>query len=358
MNEPSAQTRQFIRQVLIAAGIIISLLVLLVFLWHALRALLLVFAAILFAIFLDGLARLLGDRLSLPRLLSLGLLILLFIGLTAVFMALAGPQIGDQIVLLWERIPEALGHLRSNLAEQRWGRAILEAIPEPETMVPSFADILQRVSGVFTTALGAITNLVIILLIGFYIALNPRIYVDNLIYLLPIPKRERGRAVFESLGLALHWWLLGRVTAMVVVGVLTSLGLWIVGMPLVLALGFIAGVLSFVPYIGPIIAAIPAILIAVAEQGILTAVYVIFVYGAVQFLEGNVATPIIQKYAVSLLPAVLLIAQFLMGVQFGLFGVLLATPLAVAVIVLIQMLYVEDVLGDRVRVLGERHGLQ
>jgi predicted PurR-regulated permease PerM len=106
--------------------------------------------------------------------------------------------------------------------------------------------------------------------------------------------------------------------------------------------------------VGPIVSVIPAVLVGLADGGLLQAVHVTVVYGAVQFLEGNFITPIIQKYAVALPPAVLLMAQFLMGILVGLFGVLLATPLAVAVIVLIQMLYVEDVLGDSVEVLGEQ----
>lgn len=119
----------------------------------------------------------------------------------------------------------------------------------------------------------------------------------------------------------------------------------LIDVPLILALALIAGLLSFVPYLGPILSAIPALLVALVVSPLLT-VYVVLVYSAVQFLEGNFITPIIQERAVSLPPAVLLIAQLGMGV-------LLATPLAVVAIVLIQMLYVRDTLGDAIRVLGQ-----
>ncbi len=126
-------------------------------------------------------------------------------------------------------------------------------------------------------------------------------------------------------------------------------------MPLPLALGFIAGLLAFVPFIGPIVSAVPAVLIALVHGGPLMSGYVILIYAGVQFLEGNFITPVLQKYSVSLPPAVLIIAQFLLGIQFGVVGVLLASPIAVAGIVIVQMLYVQDVIGEDVEVLGDRH---
>jgi len=151
---------------------------------------------------------------------------------------------------------------------------------------------------------------------------------------------------------ALRWWLLGRLVAMTAVGLLTALGLWAIGMPMALALGFIAGLLSFVPYIGPIVSAVPAILVALADGGFLETGYVVLIYGAAQFLEGSLITPVVQKYSVALPPAILIIAQFLLAVPFGPVGIMLATPFAVSVIVMTQMLYVEDILGDSVKVLG------
>ncbi|MGD8590575.1 MAG: AI-2E family transporter, partial [Chromatiales bacterium] len=154
------------------------------------------------------------------------------------------------------------------------------------------------------------------------------------------------------LGHALRWWLIGRITSMTVVGILTGIGLWFIDMPLVLALSFTAAILSFIPLIGPILSAIPAVLLGLVEDP-LKALNVLLVYTSVQFLEGNFITPLIQKRAIALPPAMLLTAQLLMGVLFGFFGVLLATPLAVTVIVVVQLLYVQDLLGSQVRVLGE-----
>jgi predicted PurR-regulated permease PerM len=137
-----------------------------------------------------------------------------------------------------------------------------------------------------------------------------------------------------------------------VVGLLTGVGLLIAGVPTPLALGLLAALLSFVPYVGPILSFIPAVLIALTVS--LTKVfYVVLVFGIVQTLESYLVTPLVQRRAVSLPPVILITAQIAMGVLAGATGVLLATPLAVCVIVLLQMLYVEDVLGDEVHVLGQ-----
>jgi predicted PurR-regulated permease PerM len=139
---------------------------------------------------------------------------------------------------------------------------------------------------------------------------------------------------------------------MAVVGVLTAIGLWVAGVPLAFVLGLIAALLSFVPYIGPLAAVIPAALVALAEDPT-KVIYVFALYGAVQLLESYLITPLIQERAVSIPPAVLIAAQVIMGVLAGAAGVLMATPLAVVLIVLVQMLYLEDVLGDSVSTLGE-----
>ena len=139
---------------------------------------------------------------------------------------------------------------------------------------------------------------------------------------------------------------------MVVVGILTTLGLWIAGVPTPMALGLIAALLSFVPYVGPILSFFPAVLVALMVS-LTKVLYVVVVFGLVQTLESYVITPLVQQKAVSLPPVILITAQIAMGVIAGAMGVLLAAPLAIVVIVLLQMLYVEDVLGDSVQILGQ-----
>jgi predicted PurR-regulated permease PerM len=128
--------------------------------------------------------------------------------------------------------------------------------------------------------------------------------------------------------------------AMTVVGVLTWLGLWLIGVPLAVVLGLIAALLAFIPNIGPIIAAVPAVLLALSE-GPTTALLVVGVYVAVQSLESYVITPLIQQEQVSLPPALIISMQLLMGVLFGILGLALATPMAALGLTLIREAYVK-----------------
>ncbi|MGD8309045.1 MAG: AI-2E family transporter [Chromatiales bacterium] len=352
MTELTPEKRRYVDRLLIAAAILGLFIVLGLVFWQVFHVLLVVFAAILFAVFLDGLTRLTRKGTRLPRGASLAL-VLFGLGLAvAGFSWVAGPRAADQAAELSERLPEAAGQLKAAIEQRGWGRRLLETTPPPEYLVPSSADFLGRISGVFSSALGALVNLGLVLVIGFYLAVDPRPYVDGLTALVPVASRHRAGQVLRSLGRVLRWWLVGRTASMTAVGVLTGIGLWLIDMPLVLALALIAGLLSFVPFIGPIVSAIPAILIALVESPLMAA-YVVAVYVVVQLLEGNLITPVIQKRAVSLPPAVLLTAQLLMGVLFGFIGVVLATPLTVVLIVLVQMLYVQDLLGRRVRLLGQ-----
>ncbi|WP_435106730.1 AI-2E family transporter [Arhodomonas sp. AD133] len=344
----------YTRRVLITAGIAAVFLTLVVFLWRTAHVLLVFFAAILLAVLLDGLRALVQRVVSIPRLVALSLVIGVFATALAAFGWVIGPRVANQVSELVTRIPTAIDHIGALLREQTWGRVLLETLPDPSRIMPPATGILAPISGVFSSALGALTNMAIIVVVGVYLAVEPGPYTNGALRLLPIRARNRGDEVLQALRHALQWWLMGRVVSMGAVGVLTTLGLWLIDVRLALALGLIAGLLSFVPYLGPILSAIPAILVALVDSPV-QAVYVVFVYGAVQFLEGNLITPIVQERAVSLPPAVLLMAQLAMAVSFGLMGVLLATPFAVVAIALIQMLYIRDTLGDPIAVLGE-HG--
>jgi predicted PurR-regulated permease PerM len=142
--------------------------------------------------------------------------------------------------------------------------------------------------------------------------------------------------------------LAGRIIAMIVVGVLTWAGLFLLSVPAAAALAFLAMMLGFIPNIGPILAAAPAILAGGMQGGLITALYVALLYIAVQFFEGYLVTPLVQQRTVSIPPALTLTVQLMMGFAFGILGLLLATPLAVVILVLVQMLYLEDILGDQV----------
>ncbi len=330
------------------AVLLTALAVLLV--WPGSPVFLVAFSALLVALLLDGLAYLLMRLVPVPATLA-RLMVVALLGLAILaFFLLAGPRFSEQASELADRLPAAIDQVRDAVSHPPLQTPIENL--DPGALAPSGKDIVAGITGVFSTVFTLIANIAAILVIGLYLALQPRIYVRGVLHLVPENRRERAREILFSLGHALRWWLVGRFASMAGVGLLTTLGLWLIDMPLALVLGVIAGLFSFVPYIGPITSIVPALLIALTES-LPMALWVTMVYVAVQFIEGNFLTPLIQRRAVSLPPAVLLPAQFALGLFYGLFGVLLATPLAIAVIVLVQMLWVQSVVGEPIRVLGD-----
>lgn len=352
MSTPDAD-RSYLRRTALTVGIAGLVIGGLYFAISLVRVLLTLFAGLLLAVFLSGLTDVIRRRVpSLPRILVLaGVTLVLFSGLGGIFI-LAGPDISGQIAQLVDRLPAALQRLRTLVENTPWAQELVRNLPTIERLLPAPMEVVGGVTDVFSTTMGALTNTMIILLVGIYGAVNPDVYVSGLAHLFPKGRRARLREVLHALGRVLRWWLVGRLTSMAIVGVLTTTGLWGAGVPSAVALGLIAALLDFVPYIGPIVAVVPALLVA-SIVGVEEVFYVLIIYAAVQALEAYLITPLVQERAVSIPPALLIAAQVIMGVLAGATGVLMATPLAVSVIVLVQMLYVEDALGDSVKILGQ-----
>jgi predicted PurR-regulated permease PerM len=343
---------EYIRRTLIAIGLVAVAVVVYEVFQLVVGVVLYLFAGVLLAVLFDGLARLLSDRTPLPRRGALALVLLLLAALAFAMGWFLGPQIGDQVARLAEQLPETMDRVEAWLRERGWGTFIAEQMPESAGgALPEGASGLGALQSAFSSVFGVLANAVVVFFVGIFLAVNPSLYVGALVRLAPLSYRARTREVFAALGTALRHWLLGRIASMTIVGILTAVGLMIFGIPLALTLGLIAALFSFVPYVGPILAVVPALAVAagVGTQAIVT---VLILYGGVQLVESYLATPLIQQRVVSMPPALLIAAQVLLGVLAGAIGVAVATPLIVVVIVLIQMLYVEDVLGDDVEVIG------
>lgn len=329
----------------IVIGLAVAVVIGLILFWYLVDVLLLAFAGVLLAIMLRAPADWLAARTPLSASWSLALVILLIgaaIGTTA---WLFGRTLAGQVTQLWQVLPETVQLLRERLGQHDLGRLVVEQV-EPQQLMEAGPAFLGRGLDVIQTTFGVIANILIILFVGLFLAINPRLYINGFVRLIPIRRRQRAHAVLAALGKTLRWWLLARLFMMFVIGTLTSLGLWLLDAPLPLALGLLAGVLDFIPFLGPIFAAIPAVLIALAETPML-GVYVALLYLALQSLEGYVLEPIVEQRAVYLPPALILIGQVVLGVLVGTLGILFATPLAAVTMVAVKMLYVEDVLGDR-----------
>jgi predicted PurR-regulated permease PerM len=230
------------------------------------------------------------------------------------------------------------------LSQYAWGEYLLEQGPPAREVFGQVAQF-SRLTGLLSGLADILVSAVIILTVGIFGAANPALYRDGLLHLVPFMKRERARETADAVAFNLRWWLLGQFFLMVVIGATTTLGLWLIGVPLAITLGLIAGMLEIVPYIGPWLSGVPAVLIAL-PLGPWPILLTVGLYLALHILEGYILLPLVQQKAVHLPPVLTLVMQALMGTLMGLMGLFVAAPLTVAAVVLVKMLYVKDTLGD------------
>jgi len=339
----------FARRAGIVIGLVAAVVLGLLFAGAALQVLLLVLAGVLVACFFRGLGRWLSEHTPLSEgwgvLLSLLVVVALLIGI-GWFLA---PRISDQATQLSQQLPQSFAKLRTQLEGSSLGQKLLDEIPSKQKaedmLLHGEGNWLRRSLGVFSTTLGVLANAYIVLFVGAFIMAQPQPYKQGIILLVPKAHRNRAREVLNQLGSTLFRWVLGKLFSMTVVAILTALGLWALGMPLTLTLALFAGLFSFIPNFGPLIGLVPALLLAFTQGGNMP-LLVIGLYAVVQLLESNLITPLAQRRMVQLPPALVIISQVIMGVFTGGLGLLLATPIVAMVLVLVKMLYINDVLDD------------
>lgn len=317
------------------------------------QMLMLAFAGILGGVFLDGLARLLHERTRMRRGLALAIVLFGIVLVVAGGAALLAPRLVSEARALAESLPDAVANGRAALEHVPVFGNVAAALPGTDQLASRLGDVLAwggRFVGGVTAVLGGI---VLIAFVALVIALEPSAYGPPLLRLVPMERRQRWREVFGTVREKLFWWVIGRFINMAIIGTLTSVGLAIIGVPAPVALGVLAGLLTFVPNIGPVVSFVPAAVLAVV-QGPGTLLATAGLYLGAQGLESYVVTPLVQRRAAAVPPALLVTAQVTLGVPLGALGLLLATPLAAIVIVLVRAFYVEDRLGDRAH--GEEEG--
>jgi predicted PurR-regulated permease PerM len=214
-----------------------------------------------------------------------------------------------------------------------------------ETMV-GLGGVLKKAGSVFSVTMEALADAVIVFFVSLYLAYNPRSYVKGFLRLVPPGLRDNASKLIDTLGDTLKWWLIGIFMMMLVVGVLSGVGLWLLNIPLALTLGILAGLLTFIPYFGPIVSAIPAILMALLVD-LSHAVYVILLYLVIHIIEGYILSPLVQQRTVYLPPILTLAAIAGMSVLLGIPGLIVATPATAILLVLVKKIYIEEILGDK-----------
>jgi len=316
----------------------------LLLLWLAAKMLLCIFAGILFALLLRGLTEWVHDRSRLPMGLALAVVILAILVVIAAIDYFLAPRIGHEFNELYQQVPAGLERVMRYLDRSSWGKSLVDEL-QPGNGGISARAVAGRFFGIASTTMGVVVGVVVVLFIGLYGAIDPDVYVAGAVRLFPPGRRARMREVLHAMARSLRWWLLGRFIAMAIIALMTGVGLWLIGVHLAFTLGLVAGTLSFVPYLGSISSALPAILIALTQSPTL-ALYVIILYVLIHIAEGYILLPLMQKRMVHLPPALTLAVQAVLGTLLGVIGIALATPLAAAAVVAVRMLYVEDVLHD------------
>jgi predicted PurR-regulated permease PerM len=317
-------------------------------LWQTSNVLLLSFGAVLFAIVLRAAARPITRYTKLSDGPAVGLVLLLILCLFLGMAALFGSTISSQFSDLSTRLPGSLGALEEQLGVKDLSQKISSQLGS------SSLSIFQSITNIALSVFNAAANALVLVIAGVFIALKPSLYRRGLLLLFPRSNRAQMERTFGHMGGALQHWLLGQLVSMTLVGVLTCIALSLIGLPSAFALGVIAGVTEFIPLLGPILGGIPAVLIASGE-GFSQVLWTLAAILAVQQIESNMIVPIVQRRAVSLPPALTLLAVLAFGALFGTMGVLLATPLAVVAYVAVTELYVRDALGEDVQVPGSAY---
>jgi predicted PurR-regulated permease PerM len=344
MTSKHDSDKSFAERVLIVIGFCLLAFLLAILFYYTFDVLLLIFAAALLAIFLRGLSDVIGSFVKLSELARIIIVIIALVAVVGGAIALLAPSIAEQVAHLRDELPRSAAAAAAYISKFGWGKAILDQLPSIADVINS-SRLLTSVGGIFTSTVGAVGNFFITLLLAVYFAISPSYYTDGFVKLFPIPNRKRVVEILSAIGETLRWWLIGKACSMLFIGLLTWIGLSILGVPLALTLGLIAGLLSFIPNFGPILSAVPAMLIAFVDRPI-TAVYVGGLFILVQLIESNIVTPLIEKETVELPPGLTIMFQLALAVLVGGLGLVLATPILAVVMALVQMVYIEDVLGD------------
>lgn len=306
---------------------------------------LLLFAAILMAVMLRALSQPAAKYLRISPGWALAIVVTALVLLLAIIGWLIAPAIGRQLGELRAALPAALQRLQLELSRFAWLESFLDSLHFGNS-APAQPELASKVTGALSETVKALAHIVFVLIVALYLAADPRPYVEGTVRLFPLARRERAREVLHAIGDTLRWWLLGKAASMLIIGSATFVGLAMLGVPLAAVLALITGLLEFIPNIGPILSLFPAALFALL-QGPTQVFYVVLLYAAIQTVESYLLTPLIEQRTVSLPPALTLTVMLGAALLFGTLGLLLAAPATAALLVLVKMVYLEDMLGER-----------
>lgn len=338
-NEPQRNPTNlsFQKKVWITTGILAFTIIVLLIFKAAFSVFLLVLAGTLIAIFFRGLSNFIQCKTKWKEGVCVAISIIGTLLIVAGLFWLIGAKVQAQIGELMETLPKTIDNAKAKLNDSPIGEKIVDKLSSKNSM-----DKAQVFAGqFFQSTFGVLGDIYVILFIGIFFTISPKTYTKGIVQLIPVKGQKKADQVLDKLGEQLCNWLKGKLFSMFVVFVLTAIGLAIIGMPLWLVLALLAGLISFIPNFGPLLALIPAVLVALMQSP-QTAALVAGLYILIQFIESNFITTLVQQKLLNMPPALIIIAQLLMGALTGGWGLVLATPLTVIVIVLVQELYLKN----------------
>lgn len=309
--------------------------------WLLANIVLLIFLAVMIAVILRGVANWLSRYTHLGPNLSLAVVSIAVFGMLIGLSYYIGPRLAVQSQLFWNTVHLWLRHLQKAYGDTAWGHLLLQQLSSQSIQ----GRVANYAASVATFTLGGLATVFVLIVTSLYFAISPMLYVDGVVRLFPLQYRPRARHVLLDIGSTLRWWSLGQLVDMVAVGVLAGVGLALLGVPLALTLGVIAGLFTFVPYFGAITSAIPAMLVALS-MGWQAMLWVVVIFVICHTFEGYLIGPAVQRRTVDLPPALTILSMTVLGTLFGPLGVILGTPVAAVLLVAVREAYVAELLGD------------
>lgn len=339
--KPDADDSRFIRRVLIV--LITGAVAYAVF--KAVDLLILLFGAILGAVAIHAVADLYRRRLRLPERAAIPAGMLTAIAGIVFLVWLFGVQFGQQVNAFVTQLPRILRQADEYISRSPVGAKIADAVEAAY----AGSRVAQDIGGLATGGAELILNVLLLVVGALFLAASPHVYQRGLLLMVPKGYRPSLEDALADVAVSLRLWLRAQLIGMTSMGLMVGLGLWAAGVPSAAALGLLAGLSEFIPYVGPTAAMIPALGIA-ATAGTDALVWALVVFVAIRLVHTNVITPLLQRHVVHVPPALTLFAIIGIGVVFGLFGLFFSGALLVVIFTLVRSLYLRDVLGEPVPV--------
>jgi predicted PurR-regulated permease PerM len=318
--------------------------------------LLVVFLAVILAIYLNSLADLLHGRLGMPKPLGLALAVGATMGALVGVILLIAPPVTAQVQDLLTNLPRYLASLDTNLNGFIGSIPVLRrgvtpgADGQPGVLATALSEILGFLRGAAVPYLKGGVEVLIegvsVLVMAIFLARHPEVYSDGVVALAPPPRRPLARAILRDLNMTIRAWVIGQIIAMVLLAALTTLGLWALGMPYFLAFGVFAGVAAIVPFFGVLLSTLLPALFALGAFGVTKALLVGALGVVVHLIEANFVAPVVMERQVNLPPVITIAGVLLIGKLFGLGGLIIAVPILALVMILVRHILLGEVYGD------------